>query len=135
MIRSRKRGRGFYSFFSKTAAALLIVAVGFLAYKVYAVSYQKYQINKQISNLDDQLRALAQKSEGLKTLVTRLQDKDVIEKEARKKLNFVKEGEKAVIITSGAPQTKNGAAIPAKNIASPNWISNSKKWFDVLFGN
>ena len=130
MIRSRRR-KGFNPFFSKAFLALVVVAAGFLSYKVYVVSYEKYQINKQISNLDAQLRALADKGESLKGAIERLKYKDVIEKEARKKLNFVKEGEKAVIITDAA--RAEGTAPSAEVTASPGLLSNPKKWYEAIF--
>ena len=132
MFRPRRRPKGFNLFSSKAFLVFVVVVAGFLSYKVYVVSYEKYQINKQISNLDAQLRALADKGENLKGLIERLKDKDVIEKEARKKLNFVKEGEKAVIITDAArAQEEKPIAVPS---TSSDLLSNPKKWLDTLFG-
>ncbi len=133
MIRPRKSRNAFRVFLSRVFFAALIAIAGFLSYKVYIVSYEKYQINKQISNLDAQLRALAQKSEGLKLLVARLHNKDVIEKEARKKLNLVKEGEKTVIITDKNKRQKTAAPLTVKIASSSDWLVNPRKWFEVLF--
>lgn len=114
----------------KAILALLVGLAGFLGYKVLAVSYEKYQITEQISNLDGELTALGAKSKDLQALIGRLQDAEYIEKEARKKLNLSKEGEKAVIIVN--PQ-KNMAQ--QKKQAQPEKKeSNPSKWFRTLFG-
>lgn len=128
----RRRGSSL-SFASKALIPLVIVAAAFLSYKVYVVSYEKYQINKRISTLNAELDTLAEKGEGLKMLVTRLQDTDIIEKEARKKLNFVKEGEKAVIITGLTAEAKEEDQTSQER-KEEGVFSNPKKWFDVLFG-
>ncbi len=129
----KRRKKGIGPFASKALIPLVIVAAAFLSYKVYVVSYEKYQINKRISTLDTELRALAEKGEGLKSLVARLQDTDVIEKEARKKLNFVKEGEKAVIITGPAAEAKEEGKADPKETEEEGIFSNPKKWFETLF--
>lgn len=128
----KRRRKGIPLFASKALVPLVIVVAAFLSYKVYVVSYEKYQINKRISTLNTELDTLAEKGEGLKSLVSRLQDTDVIEKEARKKLNFVKEGEKAVIITGlTAVAKEEGLALIERK--EEGVFSNPKKWFHTLF--
>jgi len=129
MVRRRK---GKYLFVPKVFLLLLLVLIGFLSYKVYIVSYEKYQINKEISNLDSELQELNSKSEDLDFLIDRLQDEDYLEREARKKLNFRKEGEKTVIITgleSGGEESEDNSTA-----LSSDGESNVKKWMSVLFG-
>ena len=108
----------------------LVALAGILGYKVFVVSYEKYQITAEISNLDSELTALNAKNKDLQALIGRLQDKEFIEKEARKKLNLSKVGEKAVIIVNPqktAAQNKKQAEVQKKE-------SNPYRWFRTLFG-
>lgn len=117
----------------KIIMSLALVAIaGVLAYKVGRVSYEKYQITKHISTIDGELKALSAKSDDLHTLIKRLNDSAYVEKEARKKLNLQKEGEKAVIIVGGpdtATKKKEGVQSAAEGKES-----NPRKWFRILFG-
>ncbi|MEK7487764.1 MAG: septum formation initiator family protein [Patescibacteria group bacterium] len=115
---------------------IMVLALGmiasFLVYKVGRVSYEKYQITRQISTIDGELKALSAKSDDLQTLIKHLNDDTYVEKEARKKLNLQKEGEKAVIIVGGP-----NATIKKKESAqstTESQESNPQKWFRVLFG-
>ena len=113
----------------KAMLVALVALMGFLGYKVLVVSYEKYQITAEISNLDGELAALNAKNTDLHALIGRLQDKDFIEKEARKKLNLSKAGEKAVIIVNPqktAEQNKKQTEVQKKE-------SNPYKWFRTLF--
>ena len=119
------------------ATLALLAAIIMLSYKIYGVSYEKYQINKKVTTLDAVMAELGQKSDDLKALVGRLGDKDYIEKEARKKLNFQKPGEQSVIITKKGASANNGAV--AKNnsdtsVKNSQEESNIKLWYDMFFG-
>ena len=119
------------------ATLALLAAIIMLSYKIYGVSYEKYQINKKVTTLDAVMAELGQKSDDLKALVGRLGDKDYIEKEARKKLNFQKPGEQSVIITKKGASANNGVA--AKNnsdtsVKNSQEESNIKLWYDMFFG-
>lgn len=107
----------------------LVALAGFFGYKVFVVSYEKYQITAEISNLDSELTALNAKNKDLQALIGRLQDKEFIEKEARKKLNLSKAGEKAVIIVN--PQKT--AAQNKKQVETQKEESNPYKWYRTLF--
>ena len=117
---------------TKIIVLTLGMIASFLAYKVGRVSYEKYQITRQISTIDGELKALSAKSDDLQTLIKHLNDDTYVEKEARKKLNLQKEGEKAVIIVGGST-----TAIKKKEntqSAADGGESNPQKWFRVLFG-
>ena len=116
----------------KLLAVLLVATAGFLSYEVYAVSLERYQINKQSSTVSAKLQELNEKNKDLKALVARLQDKAFLEKEARKKLNYQLPGEQSVIITQQTPQapTTEKEAVPKPSSAS----SNARQWLVVLFG-
>lgn len=117
--------------FKLFAAVAVFIVIFLLVFKVYSVSYEKYQINKKITILDDAMSALNNRGDDLKALIGKLGNADYIEKEARKKLNFQKPGESSVIIT------KKNAGAPANKISAMPEIksdSNSSLWFDMFFG-
>ena len=106
-----------------------------LGYKIYGVSYEKYQINKKVTTLDAVMAELGQKSDDLKALVGRLGDKDYIEKEARKKLNFQKPGEQPVIITKKGAGANNGSAVKKSQSSDKKnqEEANIKIWYNTFF--
>jgi len=134
MMRSRKHTKRLQPFLLKAFVTALLIAAGFLSWRVYSVSYQAYQAKEIISSLDVQLNTLAQKSGDLETLIQQLQDKGVIEKEARLQLNYVKEGEKAVIITGARASSGSSGDVVDNATSTQSWLSqNPKKWFTMLF--
>lgn len=132
MKRSNKSRR----FLKLPIALALLAAVVLLGYKIYAVSYEKYQINKKVTILDATMAELNQRADDLKALVGRLGDKDYIEKEARKKLNFQKPGEQSVIITKKGAGTASGVAMENNQSGAKNGKneSNPKLWYNIFFG-
>src|SRR3990172_6468593 len=134
----RRGAKKIHLVFKLLGIGALLAAIIMLGYKIYGVSYEKYQINKKVTTLDAVMAELGQKSDDLKALVRRLGDKDYIEKEARKKLNFQKPGEQPVIITkNGAGANNNGPA--AKNnsdasVKNSQEESNIKLWYNIFFG-
>lgn len=126
---SRRTARGMKR---KIMVLALVIIAGVLAYKVGRVSYAKYQITKHISTIDGELKALSAKSGDLQALIKNLSDDAYVEKEARKKLNFQKAGEKAVIIVGGRDTTikKKESA----QSAAEDKESNPRKWFRIIFG-
>lgn len=115
---------------------IMVLTLGMIAsvlvYKVGRVSYEKYQITKQISTIDGELKALSAKSDDLNALIKNLNNDAYVEKEARKKLNLQKEGEKAVIIVGG-PATVIKKKESAQSTAEDK-EANPRKWFRILFG-
>lgn len=113
----------------------ILAALSLLVFKVYTVSYEKYQINKKITILDDAMNELNNRGNDLKALIAKLGNTDYLEKEARKKLNFQKPGEKPVIITKKGASADNGTTAN-KSTGAPNIKSESNLslWSDVFFG-
>lgn len=111
---------------------VLLTIVVFLAYKIYTVSLERYQINKQISTVTEKLQNLDAQSKDLKALAVRLQDKTYLEKEARKKLNVQLPGEQAVIITGQVAVKPN--TTQKESSSKPTALSNAKQWLETLFG-
>ena len=131
-VMTRGTQRKMKKFRTLLAVGALMTIAGFLAYKIYIVSLERYQINKQISTVAEKLQSLDAQNKDLKALAARLKDKTYLEKEARKKLNVQLPGEQSVIIT-GQSATKPGTA-QKETSSKPTALSNAKQWFETLFG-
>ena len=131
----RRGAKKIHLVFKLLGIGALLAAIIMLGYKIYGVSYEKYQINKKVTTLDAVMAELGQKSDDLKALVGRLENKDYIEKEARKKLNFQKPGEQPVIITKNGAGANNSLAAKNNTASSTNdkEESNIKLWYDIFF--
>ena len=131
----RRGAKKIHLVFKLLGIGALLAAIVSLGYKIYGVSYEKYQINKKVTTLDAVMAELSQKSEDLKALVGRLEDKNYIEKEARKKLNFQKPGEQPVIITKKGAGANNGSAVKNSQSSDKNnqEESNIKLWYNTFF--
>lgn len=93
--------------------------------------YQEYQINQEISNLQNQLISLeAQKSRTLE-LLKYVQSQEFVEAKARTELNLVKEGENSAIIAGEAPPVDNRQE--QELVVESNNQSNIIKWFKYFF--
>ncbi len=131
MIRGTKRKiRRFGMFLS---VGVLLTFACFLTYKIYTVSLERYQINKQISTVAEELKSLDAQNKDLTALVARLKDKSYLEKEARKKLNVQLPGEQSVIITGQS--TIKSSTTQKETSSKPTALSNTKQWMGTLFGN
>ena len=116
---------------SKLFLVLIFLVAGFLLYKVAIVSYQKYQLNKEIASLERMAKERDAKIDNLKTLTDNLKDESYLEKEARKKLNLQLPGEQTVIIID----KNNQSSIPedpSVSADSESFWSNPKKWWRII---
>ena len=116
---------------SKSFLVLIFLVAGFLLYKVAIVSYQKYQLNKEIASLERMAKERDAKIDNLKTLTDNLKDESYLEKEARKKLNLQLPGEQTVIIID----KDNQRSIPEDSSVSADsesFWSNPKRWWRII---
>ena len=130
-INSKDKSEVFFQ--SKWFLVLIFAAVGFLLYKIAVVSYQKYQLNKEIASLGRMAKERDEKIDNLKTLTDNLKDESYLEKEARKKLNLQLPGEQTVIIID----KNNQSQIPDNlnsSVGDESFWSNPKRWWQVIMG-
>lgn len=114
-------------FQSKWFLVLIFAVAGFLLYKITIVSYQKYQLNKEIASLERMAQERDAKIDNLKTLTDNLKDESYLEKEARKKLNLQLPGEQTVIIIDKNSQPSVLEDFGASADSESFW-SNPKRW-------
>lgn len=130
---SRKRPqRSFGNFFSKQLLffSVGIVSLSLLAFPVYKKIKKQNELGGEITNLQTEINRLKEKNSDLNQVISYLESDDFVEKEARKKLNYKKEGEEMVII-------KNEEALRSSNqindIHNNEKYSKPQKWLRYFF--
>ena len=106
----------------------LILALIGLVVAVSKESYRRYQIDKEAADLKKEIAFLEEKNESLTRFLDYFNSDKFLEKEARLKLNLLKEGEKLVIISPG----KEADLENRSEDIQENKISNFKKWLEYL---
>lgn len=95
-------------------------------------SYRRYQTHKEVISLKGEVESLKEKNQTLSNLLDYFGSEKSLEKEARLKLNLLKEGEKLVIIS---PDKKTGSENQLLEDVEEKQLSNFEKWLDYLFKN
>lgn len=93
-------------------------------------SYRKYEMDREIANLKKEIESLKDKNKLLSNLLDYFNSEKSLEKEARLKLNLLKEGEKLIIISSDKKTDLENQA--TENIQEER-VSNFDKWWGYLF--
>lgn len=112
-------------FESRFVSIALVILLVLSMVKVFREAMVRYEINKEIGTLENQLNDLEGKSDKITNMIAYLKTDDYIEKEARLKLNLVKEGERQINFTSSTDALAQGNA----SAVVPNII----KWFKYFF--
>lgn len=81
--------------------------------------------SKKVEKEKEKLEALQRENEKLRTEIEQKKNQEFVEKEAREKLGFTKEGETLIVIPKEEPQKKE---------SKPQEESNWRKWTNLLFG-
>lgn len=74
------------------------VVLGYICYRLFNETYKQNQINVEIAHLQSEIDRLNQDNDDLNELISYLQTDEFKEKEAKDKLNLIKEGEQLVLI-------------------------------------
>lgn len=109
---------------------LILILIGVIT-AVTKESYRKYQISKETTGLKKEIESLKKENELLSNILDYLNSEKSLEKEARLKLNLLKEGEKLVIII---PDKKTDSENQLLEDAEKEQASNFEKWQKYLFG-
>jgi len=131
-----KRYKNFFR--SKLVLFFLIFIFFMISFYATGSLYQNYQIRKEIAILDKKIAELNDKNEELKLSENKLTDSDFIEREARLKLNFKKDGEELVIFTedpySSNPKENKEERRSGEEKKHIFDSDNVKKWLAAIFG-
>ena len=108
---------------------LVLILIGIIA-AVGKESYRKYQIDKEVGGIKKEIESLKEENQALSNLLDYFNSEESLEKEARLKLNLLKEGEKLVIIT---PNKKTDSENQLSEDIEEKQPSNFEKWLKYLF--
>ena len=114
----------------------LLVSVFVLIFLIIAFgreSYRKYELSKEINDLEAQIAQLENANHQMSNLMDYFKKESYLEKEARLKLNLKKPGEKVVIISE--EDSRYGEADDNDNQNDINIPQNSNfwKWWEYFF--
>lgn len=133
------------SMLKKVFLIFIIISIGWFVYNTALIAYKKYNLNLEIEKVKKEIEALSAKNAKLKGLFEIFQSPEFLEKEARKKFNLQKEGEKAVVIVDEKKSDKSGQSVKSKgvfedllasgaNILKEENKENIQNWIDYFFG-
>jgi cell division protein FtsB len=113
-----------YSLFTLMVIFLLvIIALG-------RESYLNYQTNQEIRGLRDKIEKLKKDNVELAEMEKYFQSEEFLEKEARLKLNLIRDGEKLIIVKE---EEKSLVEEQSEEEKSEN-VSNFRNWWKYFFG-
>lgn len=98
----------FYLFVS----VVLLVLLFFITYKLSLQIYKQNQVDDEVEGLQVQIDQLNRDNDDFDELISYLQTDDFKEKEAKDKLNLIKEGEKLVLVKESRVQEEENLEIP-----------------------
>jgi len=114
-----RRGVGLWSLKVKFLAIFLLALTGFAGYHFLETRLKQNKISQEVAELQEQIDEFEKKNKNLEQLSSYLQTDDFKEREAKQKLNLVKEGEKVVIVKKEEVEKitqKEGVFEPEVNI-------------------
>lgn len=117
-------------FYSKTFIFSLLIILILIVIASGREAYRNYKINQEIRNLQKKIDELRDSNTELGELEKYLQSDEFLEKEARLKLNLLKDGEKLVIIK----QLEEEPVLEEKKSEENKNIPNILKWWEYFFG-
>ncbi len=131
-----KKKNQFDFWHSKGVFAFLLFFSFVLVFYSFDYLYKKYQKKQEISMLDSRLEELKKQNSDLLKRKKMLEDENIIEKEARLKLNFKKDGERVIVIVNEPKKnsdTKNNSK--EKKLTKSKFFDaqNPKKWLEFIF--
>ncbi len=131
-----KKTNQFDFWHSKGVFAFLLFFSFVLVFYSFDYLYKKYQKKQEISMLDSRLEELKKQNSDLLKRKKMLEDENIIEKEARLKLNFKKDGERVIVIVNEPKKnsdTKNNSK--EKKLTKSKFFDaqNPKKWLEFIF--
>lgn len=124
-------------FSSKIFIVCVFIALALIGKVTAKEFYQKYQIQKEISSLEEEIEKVEESNKEFSRMIEFLKTDSYLEREIRLKFNFQKPGEKAVVISKESRDVfqktqENDEAIISEE-KNQKRISNPRKWWNYLF--
>ncbi|HEU0051066.1 MAG TPA: septum formation initiator family protein, partial [Patescibacteria group bacterium] len=114
--------------FAGSGALLLIVSIS-----AGRETYQQWQVDQEISGLRAQVETLQGKKVQLLQTIQQLNSTDVLDKEARLRLDLKKPGEQVIVLRGLNPGASDDFASDSHVSADGQKESNPVKWFHYFF--
>jgi len=118
---------------NRLLALLLLALIGFSGFHFMKTKYKQNKISEEVEELQKQIADFEKKNKNLEQLAGYLQTDEFKTREAKEKLNLVKEGEKVII----AKKQEVEEAIEAIDIQKPEVKidrPNYYYWWHYFFG-
>ena len=119
---------------------LLVAASGtlFLVVGISTIreTYRGWQVDQEIKQMQGQIEQYEGRKLSLVELLTRLDSKEALDKEARTRLGLRKPGERVIILQGSdgmQASWQDEVQIQPVNHAAPDLRSNAKRWLDYFF--
>ena len=93
--------------------------------------YRKYQLDKEITSLEKEISSLKKENKEISELLNYFKSNEFLEKQARLKLNLLKQGEKLIIIRPEKQDILSSSSVEESKTKKD--FSNIKRWWDYLF--
>lgn len=125
-------------FQSKIFSFVGIIALFFISVSLGKEVYRKYQIQKEINTMQEEIKKLEGNNIDLNKMLEYFKSEAFLETEARKKLNLQKQDENVVIFTDKVDKktvennTENSSNQEV-SVSEPVARSNTQKWWDYFF--
>lgn len=141
---NRKKESKFKKIFSNqvTITLLGLVIIVLISIPLAKNISKQYKINNEIKLLQEEISNLEGKNTNLKNLITFLESDQFVDEEARKNLNFKKEGEEVVVIkdellgaTESTDELNSKYIINQPKEEKKRRLSNPEKWLKYFFIN
>jgi len=116
---------------SKTLLLLSFLIFTWLAVSFVQTTYRRYRLLDQLQRLQDKASRLEKDNKSLKKSINYYSSQSFLEKEARRKLNLKKPGEKVVIINLSSDEASQSQGIndEKKEIFNNNFqLDNKSNW-------
>ncbi len=131
---SNNNQEGFFqSFRVRVFVLTLLFFVAFVGYHFLRIKHKQLKINKEVAELQEKIDEFESRNKNLEQLAQYLQTDYFKEREAKQKLNLVKEGEKVVIVKNSKIKRtleKTEEKKPKVEIDRPNYYY----WWYYFFG-
>ncbi len=124
--KQRKLSVGRKKVFSFLVVLLLLAILFFIVYKLLGQVRKKNEIDKEIGQLEKEIKHLNQENDELEGLVNYLETDSFKEREAKDKLNLIKEGEKLILVKENKSKDEEIKKEPKKpevisRYSKPHW--------------
>jgi cell division protein FtsL len=131
----KKENKNFISkilYSQKFLALVGLVLIVLLSFPLARSISKRYQIDKEINDLDREITEVETKNKDLKQLISYLESDQFVEEKARLNLGLKKEGENVVVIKESSLSTSD-SIFNQNEIDSSENFSNFKKWCKYFF--